>query len=197
MVDGARSRLLAVALLASAWGSSATAVEPARHPCAAIADDHGRLACYDAQFGRPAPVQAVAGSSALPAQPASAATAPAVVSGAAVGAAVAAGSSATAAAPVASPDADFGLTQWKKRSLDPATASSAPQRITARVSQVERQRDGRFVVTLDNEQVWQQSETMSRARVAVDDEVTIREASLGSFLLLTANEIATRVRRVK
>jgi hypothetical protein len=194
MVDGARSRLLAVALLASVWGSSATAVEPARHPCAAIADDQGRLACYDAQFGRPAPAQAVA-------------------SGAAAGAAVAAGSSATAAAPVggpvvnpvvnpaaspaASPDADFGLTQWKKRSLDPATASTAPQRITARVSQVERQRDGRFVVTLDNAQVWQQSETMSRARVAVDDEVTIREASLGSFLLLTANEVATRVRRVK
>lgn len=96
-----------------------------------------------------------------------------------------------------SAEAEFGLSKWTKRNLDPEAAKAAPQRITARVRQVGRQRDGRFIVTLDNDQVWMQSETMSRAGVAVDDTVTIREASLGSFLLVTTNDVATRVRRVK
>jgi hypothetical protein len=120
-------------------------------------------------------------------------TVPTTPTTAAAGAVVAAGTSAAGA----SAEADFGLTKWTKRNLDPEAAKAAPQRITARVRQVGQQRDGRFVITLDNDQVWLQSETMSRARVAVDDEVTIREASLGSFLLVTVNDVATRVRRVK
>lgn len=166
MVDDGWLRILTGAFVVCAWFSTASAAEPVRHRCGAVADDRDRLACYDAEFGRPEPA----------------------------GAAVAAG---TIAAPVSSAEADFGLSKWTKRNLDPEAAKAAPQRITARVRQVGQQRDGRFVVTLDNDQVWLQSETMSRARVAVDDVVTIREASLGSFLLVTPNDVATRVRRVR
>jgi len=193
MVDDGWLRILSGALLACAWISSANAAEPVRHRCATVADDLGRLACYDAEFGRPEPERVSPAQAAPPVQPGLAGTVPTTPTTAAAGAVVAAGTSAAGA----SAEADFGLTKWTKRNLDPEAAKAAPQRITARVRQVGQQRDGRFVITLDNDQVWLQSETMSRARVAVDDEVTIREASLGSFLLVTVNDVATRVRRVK
>lgn len=168
MADDGWLRIVSGAFAVCVWAASASASEPARHRCAVIADDLGRLACYDAAFGRPEP--AVSG----------------VVVADGRGAATGVGA-----------EADFGLSKWAKQRLDPEAARAAPRRITARVRQVGLRRDGRFVVTLDNDQVWLQSETMSRARVAVDDEVKIREASLGSFLLVTTDDVATRVRRVK
>lgn len=195
MVDDAWLRILSGAFVACAWVSMASAADPVRHRCAAVADDLDRLACYDAEYGRPEPAGATPTQAAVPApQPGAARSAPIAPATAAATAAAAVG---TAAAPGVSGDADFGLSKWTKRNLDPEAAKAAPQRITARIRHVERQRDGRFVVTLDNEQVWLQTETMSRARVAVDDDITIREASLGSFLLVTASEVATRVRRVR
>jgi hypothetical protein len=195
MVDDGWLRILTGAFVVCAWFSTASAAEPVRHRCATVADDLDRLACYDAEFGRPEPAGAASVQVTAPApQPGPAGTVPIAPATASAGAAVAAG---TIAAPVSSPEADFGLSKWTKRNLDPEAAKAAPKRITARVQQVGQQRDGRFVVTLDNDQVWLQSETMSRARVAVDDEVTIREAALGSFLLVTPNDVATRVRRVR
>jgi hypothetical protein len=93
--------------------------------------------------------------------------------------------------------ADFGLTEHARRSLEPDPAKRKPSSITAAVAAVTRGRDTRFVITLDNGQVWRQIETLSQARVDVGDTITIREASLGSFLLVTSNRIATRVRRVR
>lgn len=189
-------RVVAWAIVACCWNGPASATDQLGHRCAAVADDLGRLACYDAEYGRPEPESPVVPEvkSLAPAAP------PATVAaGAPAEAVVAAGSTGAAGAGVAaaSAEADFGLSKWTKRNLDPEAAKAAPQRITARIRHVERQRDGRFVVTLDNDQVWLQTETMSRARVAVDDDITIREASLGSFLLVTASEVATRVRRVR
>lgn len=171
MVDGGCRRVLISVALACTWSSAALAEDHRRHRCAAVPDDLGRLACYDAEFGRPESTATQAAQPRL---------VPQVEAVAASGAEV-----------------DFGLSKWAKRNLDPTAAKAQPQRITARIRQVERQRDGRFLVTLENEQVWLQVETMSRARVAVGDEVTIREASLGSFLLVTANQVATRVRRLR
>lgn len=196
MVDGAWMRVIAWATVACCWNGPASAADQLRHRCAAVADDLGRLACYDAEYGRPEPETPVV-TEVKP--PAPAAAPAAVAAGVAADAVVAAGPTGAAGAGVAAAgaEADFGLSKWTKRNLDPEAAKAAPQRITARVRQVGQQRDGRFVVTLDNDQVWLQNETMSRARVAVDDEVTIREASLGSFLLVTVDDVATRVRRVK
>jgi hypothetical protein len=70
-------------------------------------------------------------------------------------------------------------------------------RISATVASVERRREGHFVVTLDNGQVWVQSELNSRADVRVGDLVTVRRGALGSYLLDTRAGIATRVKRIR
>lgn len=55
--------------------------------------------------------------------------------------------------------------------------------------------NGWFVVTLDNGQVWSQTENRRNARVQVGDPVTLRKKRLGSYTLTTADGIETRVRR--
>jgi hypothetical protein len=173
---------------------SVTEAAPARHPCAGVADDFERLACYDAEFGLPELETAVLAGSSTSAQSASVAVVreawPTEPSGASL-------KSRTRIDASTSTDEDFGLSKWTKGSLDPEAARAQPQRLRARVRKVTRQRDGRFEVTLDNEQVWRQTESESRAIVAEGDEVTIREASLGSYLLVTSGRVATRVRRAR
>ena len=53
------------------------------------------------------------------------------------------------------------------------------------------------MVTLDNAQVWAQSEINSQADVEIGDSVTVRRGALGSYLLVTKAGIGTRVKRVK
>ena len=119
------------------------------HRCAELRDDAERLACYDAEFGRP-----------------------------------------TASAPTPAPaERDFGVTRKK---AEPEITS-----VTSVVAAVAAKRDGRFVVTLANGQVWEQSELESKARVEAGDTVTVRRASFGSHLIVTKAGIATRVKRVK
>ncbi|HTU66234.1 MAG TPA: hypothetical protein VMF52_09800 [Steroidobacteraceae bacterium] len=81
--------------------------------------------------------------------------------------------------------------------VKPPPPKDAVASVSAAVSQVERRKDGRFVATLDNGQVWSQSELQSQAVVAAGDTVTIKRALLGSFLLVTRDGIATRVKRVR
>jgi hypothetical protein len=121
--------------------------------CAELRDDAERLACYDAEFGKP--------TAAVP-SPAS-----------------------------ESAEKDFGL-----------AAHGTPQRpeiasVTSVVAAVARQRDGRFLVTLANGQLWAQSELESKASVETGDYVTVRRAAFGSYLIVTKSGIATRVKRVK
>ena len=81
----------------------------------------------------------------------------------------------------------FGLPTEKPSPSTPAE----PTTITATVH------DGKFVVTLDNAQVWSQSEINSQADVRVGDSITVRRGALKSYLLVTKAGIATRVKRVK
>jgi hypothetical protein len=163
-----------VVSVAAMLPSLVPAAEAARHQCATVADDSARLACYDSVFGRPA-------DSAMTSAPA--AVAP---------------PQAAANAVRAGDPANFGLSPWDERILGPKAADrQSLASIVAKVATVEWRRDGRFVVTLDNDQVWQQSETLTKARPMAGDPVTIREAALGSYLLVTKASIATRVRRVR
>jgi hypothetical protein len=114
------------------------------HRCAELGDDAERLACYDAEFGKP-----------------------------------------SAGAPTPAPAA--GGTPQK-----PEIAS-----VKSVVAAVTHKRDGRFLVTLANGQIWEQSELESKASVEAGDAVTVRRASFGSYLLVTKAGIATRVKRVK
>jgi hypothetical protein len=90
----------------------------------------------------------------------------------------------------------------KSASPDPADQSSAAREskkdfsFSAAVTLIEH-RGARFVVTLDNEQMWAQIELNSRIDVRVGDMVRIRRGALGSYLLSNDAGIATRVRRVR
>lgn len=55
--------------------------------------------------------------------------------------------------------------------------------------------NGWWIVTLDNGQVWSQTENRAEARVQVGDEVTLRKSRIGSYILTTTNGIQTRIRR--
>lgn len=68
--------------------------------------------------------------------------------------------------------------------------------IDARVLEVRKSTTGKAIITLDNGQVWKQIDS-SRLRLSGDDQVTIRRASLGSFMLYkTGSKSLMRVKRI-
>jgi hypothetical protein len=95
-------------------------------------------------------------------------------------------------------DRTFGTPAEPKALPDPAPAKAepTPEKFTAKVSKFEW-RDGVFVATLDNDQVWLQTERDSRVQLEVGQAVTVRRGSLGSFFMSGDQGIAARVRRVK
>lgn len=146
--------------------------------CAMVSDDGDRLACYDRIF------RGKTGSDA-PGGPAAAAAGAATASGA-------------VAAAASNPQQDFGLTEAAKRALDPERAKvEMPESVTGKVTAVGHRPTGELVVTLANGQVWLQIDSDSRAKVGVGQTVTIKKASLGSYLLIGPDKRATRVRRIK
>jgi len=54
--------------------------------------------------------------------------------------------------------------------------------------------NGRFIVTLDNGTIWSHSQNHG-VRVSVGDSITLKKASLGSYLLVTRDGVSTRVKR--
>ena len=170
--------MLAVAgsLLCAGTATAAVADDIAR--CAAIAAAEARLACYDALAARrttgAAPrAPAVAPSAAAPSSAASS-PAPAAIT-----------------MPSAPGRADsFGLNPAQLH-REPA----GPAAIQAIVSALTATRDGRTILGLDNGQTWVIDEP--DVRVAVGDEVTIKRAALGSFLLLGPSRHSYRVRRAQ
>ncbi len=136
--------------------------------CAAIIPVDQRLACYDSLALAKLP----------PPKPASAAT----VAG---GAAAAAG---TVTAPVA-PDAvgSFGMSTH----APPSEVST--ESITARVVSGSVDRQGNVLVKLDNGQTWTYIDQYGPPQTG--SEVTIRRASLGSYLLTTPSHRSYRAQR--
>jgi FtsP/CotA-like multicopper oxidase with cupredoxin domain len=160
--------------------------------CVAVSDDTARLACYDRAYGRNAASKSAATTGAAAAGTVAAPKSPAVASPTAVHAV-------PAAATPKDPVAEFGLTEAAKQAKDPAKAAEAakaPTSVTAKVISLRFKKYGEFVVTLDNGQVWEQNEPMPSAIVRVGDTVTVKKAVLGSYTLVTAARVATKVRRV-
>lgn len=106
---------------------------------------------------------------------------------------------AVAAAPAApkNPRDDFGMTEAAKQARNPEAADRPPASISGKVKSVTHRSTGEFVVTLDDGQVWTQLDSYPVVRLAPGDMVTIKKASLGSYLLVTPTKIAIRVRRTK
>jgi hypothetical protein len=185
-----RRLALSMAILAACAAGGALAEDPnGLTQCSSIANTAERLACYDRLAGR-------ASAKAPPSSPAAAAPAAApVVSAAPVGAAP------PAAAPVparASTANDFGLSKVQKERADGAASSSPAEikSITARVTGFRKGPSGRPRVLFDNGQTWEYEEDGDYL-LAVGDPVTIRRASLGSFLLVTPSKLVHRVRRIR
>ena len=176
MSDRNRRSIVLIAGLAG-WAGT-TLAAPTADQCAKLADDAARLSCYDAIFRTPA---------GAPVSPAAAATA-----------ATAAVASAPAPARPVDPEAEFGLTPAQQRKLQPENAPPLPpETLTAKVAAVGRKPMGELVVTLENKQVWVQIDVDNKARVKAGDTVTIKRGTLGSYLLVSPNGVATRVRRSK
>ena len=95
-------------------------------------------------------------------------------------------------------DRTFGTPAEPKTLPDPPQlrAELLPEKFTAKVSKFEW-RNGVFVATLDNGQVWLQTERDSRVQIDAGQTVTVRRASLGSFFMSNEQGIAARVRRLR
>lgn len=145
------------------------------HPCNQLVDDAQRLGCYDGAFGRPARP-----SSAQPAATAGAAT------GATSGAATATVPATPQSVPAPAP------TQAPAKSSEPPL----PETITSVITELSRTPDGRFIATLENGQVWLQSERDSQADAKVGDKVTLRKMLFGNYTFVTRTGYTLRVKRV-
>jgi hypothetical protein len=69
--------------------------------------------------------------------------------------------------------------------------------ITAHVTEVTSDREGRKVIALDNGQAWRELNKSGFVTLQAGDEVTINRAALGSFMMSVPNGRPLRVRRVK
>jgi hypothetical protein len=189
---------LSTAILATCAAGGAlaedTAVRNALAPCIGISSSADRLACYDQLAGRVSAPKALAASPSA-AAPSAAAPAPAPSAASPSAAAPApAASVAAAPAPAAAPtEEDFGRSKVRK-----AAVSGAPpeiKSITAKVAGFGRSPNGRTQVTLDNGQIWEYQDDPDPL-LSIGDSVTIKRATLGSFILATPAKVSHRVSRI-
>jgi len=162
--------------------------------CVTLDNPQQRLACYDAAFGRKGPAAPAAGTATMTGSRDAETVAPA---GKAAGDAPLAAPADNGADEASRASRDFGLNSTQLQQRRAADTPRAVQHIVARVTQVAKRPFGELILTLDNGQVWVQNQVERMARVKVGDTVTIRKAALGSYLLITAQDVATRVHRVQ
>jgi hypothetical protein len=100
----------------------------------------------------------------------------------------------------AAPEAAFGVhgseLARNRDAGDDTKQESAPKRVTAKVTGIDKRARGELVVTLDNGQVWAQKEVGAYFPIKVGDPATILAGTLGSYRLIVANR-ATAVTRVR
>jgi hypothetical protein len=169
--------VLSVAMIADGAGLPTELIE-----CRALTSSLARLDCYD---------QAIDAHAAAPSQAAEPETAenPAPLAPTAAVAATA------ASGPVLSQEDLFGQGEAElRKSVQEATDTKEIDRIEAIIVEVHKSASGKAVITLDNGQVWKQSDS-SRARLSVNDKVTIRRRSFGSYSLYST-KTSIRVKRI-
>jgi hypothetical protein len=147
--------------------------------CAAIRDDTPRLVCYD---------QLAAGRNSAPAVSATTPAAPTLASSGSAPVAmvppppvIAAGA---AAPPAADPQAQIAQFGTSTGPLAAKAAAKRIQSITALVSQVSTRGSGEVVMTLDNDQVWEQNNAAGNYfPIKPGDKVEVSQGALGSFVM--------------
>ena len=188
----------------AALSATTTAGASVSHPVAGAAASGPPAAAAVAAAGA---VAVVAAPSAAAAAAAPGVAAPGVAAPAVAAPPVAAPPVATAIAPNAAvssltPDQTFGLTAEGIRKLEAEQGIKSaqvrpPKELTAHIADVARNAAGRDVFTLDNGQVWRQSETRSTFEAHAGDAVVISSRALGSFWLSTSTHNGTRVERLR
>lgn len=93
---------------------------------------------------------------------------------------------------------EFGLNKVQLRVRDPERMHAvSPDRIEATVTRVGSRPTGQRVVTLDSGQIWLLTEVTSKGHLTSGDRVVVREAALGSYMLVTPSRVSLRARRIK
>lgn len=176
--------LLVAGLCACASAVAAEALPPSLRACMSESDATQRLACFDRESARLTQESAPVARRADP--PASAAPAAAPT---------AAGATAQSAEDKFGYRGSIARAEFDKKE---AQERQEFEQLTAKVSELGTLPHGELLLTLDNGQVWQQKPGDRAMRIKVGDDVTIRRASLGSFLLTSeATNGSMRVARVK
>jgi hypothetical protein len=176
-------RAACIAVPLGLWLSANAATAPTARDlarCADIAAPDARLTCYDTLAGRSADHAA---SAATPAPRADTTTTPT-----------------TSAMPAAAAAASTPVTDPRNFGLTPRQQHAAPERPAAIQARIEKFTDtgtGHAYVVLDNGQTWTFADADADARLGPGDPVTIKRASLGSFLLVTQTKRSYHVRRTQ
>ena len=98
----------------------------------------------------------------------------------------------------APPEEQFGFKEKEvERKTGKSAEPAAPTSVTAAVTSLTRQRDGKFVGRSTTRRCGRSRKSIRRPTCRSGDAVTVRRGALGSYLLVTKAGIATRVKRVK
>ena len=167
--------------------------------CSAVAKNSARLKCYDAQAARQkkaasapaANAQGTASSgspsgSGTPATPVAPAPRPAAPASA-------------SPPPASSAASDFGLdpdTVRKKQAAANPEAPKPPEQVVGRVKSVVTTPRGQYRITLEDGQVWEETQHTGGAAPEVGDTVTVKRGMLGSYFLSRSVGLALRVKRI-
>jgi hypothetical protein len=163
-------RVVGIAVVLCAATSLAGAqVSESLRACAHESDGAQRLACYDREIAR--------------------LTAPAAARDAAP--------STAASAPKSAPAEEFGLTGERVRKLKAKEGHVEPKALTAHIAAVAQLPYGRRRLTLDNAQVWEQTEEDWGFNPQSGATATITRGALGGFWMATEGHPQVRVKRIR
>jgi hypothetical protein len=92
----------------------------------------------------------------------------------------------------------FGMTANIARKRDPAAvAKSENDSLPGKIAALQEAPRGEYIFTLDNGQIWIESEARSAVRFAVGEAVQIERGAMGSLWLAADHHRKTRVKRIQ
>ena len=149
--------------------------------CRALTSPEARLDCYDqfVDIQKAAPLEALSGQTAAPGHASTGQTA----------------ATAMPEAERAAVQEDlFGKNKGEIRDVLAATGIEELDQMEATIARIDKTASGKIVITLDNGQVWLQTDNR-RVRLSEQDKITIHRASFGSYMLRTEDKVL-RVKRI-
>ncbi|MEP6885789.1 MAG: hypothetical protein ABJC66_13665 [Gammaproteobacteria bacterium] len=192
----ARYWVFGVTLAAATAALAALPVAGDMAHCAAVVAADARLACYD-ELARAMARQPVAVAPPVRAPTATAMpTATAAATAAEPAPPASPGAAPAAPAAAASPPSDADRVRDFGFSFDRShPAPKGPPSIQARIASIAENRTGGAQLVLDNGQAW--TFTDNDGRVSAGDAITIKRASLGSFIMTAPSNHTYHVHRIQ